>query len=95
MGILTDVLQVVAHERERLIGGPFLQSDNPFYRFRVEYITANAVAGICRVTDHCSLVDLVDYPANEPELGVVRIYLNDHESLSDAGCPAADQPLKG
>ena len=89
MGILTDVLQVVTHERERFAGRPFLQSDNPFYSFWIENIAANAVTGIGGVTDYGSLVNLFDYSANETELRVIRVNLDNHGSMSDAGCPAA------
>jgi hypothetical protein len=76
------------------MGRPFLQSDNPLYRFRVEYIAANAIPGIGRVTDHRSLIDLFDHPADKPELGIVWIDLNYHERLSVGECPAEDTRVK-
>ena len=76
------------------MGRPFLQSDNPLYRFRVEYIAANAIPGIGRVTDHRSLIDLFDHPADKPELGIAGINLNYHERLSAVDCPAEVQRVK-
>ncbi len=68
------------------MGRPFLQSDNPFYGLRVENVAAYAIPGIGWVTDYRSLIDLLDYPADESELGIVRIDLNYHEHLSAIEC---------
>ncbi len=69
------------------MGRPFLQSDYPFYRLRVEYVTADAVTGISWVTDHRPLIDLLDHPTDQPELGIIGINFNYHGRLSVYDCP--------
>ena len=76
------------------MGRPFLQSDNPLYRFRVEYIAANAITGIGWVTDYGPVINLLDHPADKPELWIVGINLNYHERLSAVDCPAEDRRAK-
>ncbi len=71
------------------MGRPFLQSDYPFYRLRVEYVTADTVTGIGGVTDHRSLINLLHYAADQSELGIVGINLNYHGRLS-----MCDRPLE-
>jgi hypothetical protein len=83
MCVLADVFQVIAHEGKRFVVWSPFQADQLFYRFRVKDIAADSVAGIGRVADDGTVVDLLNHRANQPKLRIVGVNFYDHSVQFD------------
>jgi hypothetical protein len=62
------------------VPGPPLNLKYSLDRLLIEDITANAVYGICGVTNHRTVTEFIRYPGDQARLRIVRVDRKQHIS---------------